>query len=483
MYLPNYPTELTQLARLFKEAGAVLYAVGGMPRNAQLGLPPSDMDVCSKMLPEDVLLLCKAHTYKCIPKALEFGTVEIHAGGYHFEHTTFRGDVYGEGGTHRPEAVRFSEDIEDDAFRRDFTCNALYADILSGEVTDPTGGVADIKNRLIRATSKDPAVILRDDGLRVLRLVRFACELGFTIEGATWKAACENVSGLADIAWERKRDELNKILLSDVRYPELMEGQRSPVLRGLNLLYEMNALPYVIPELLEGDGVAQRPQYHAHDVLRHNFHTCAEAPPTLLMRLAGLLHDIGKPAALREKGLPPDAGGHAVSPANLLPHGSTPMLGHDILGAPISRAIMERLRYPAALTDEVAFLVEQHMYDLNGRARETTLRTKFACIGYERAQRLCEIREADVRGSGLCPNFQASRWRAVLNKMCMEGAPFSEKELQCTGKDIMEWLNLPPGEKVGEIKRKLLLHCARHPGDNKPERLRRIALGMMHERK
>ncbi len=479
----QYPTELTQLARLYEEAGAALYAVGGMPRNAQLGLPPSDMDICSKMLPEDVLLVCKAHDYKCIPKALQFGTVEIHAGGYHFEHTTFRGDVYGEGGTHRPEAVRFSETLQDDAFRRDFTCNALYADILTGELIDPTGGIEDIKNRLIRATSKNPAAILQDDGLRVLRLIRFACELGFDIEEATWQAACENVGGLKDIAWERKRDELNKILLSDVRYPGLTEGQPSPVLRGLTLLHEMGALPYLIPELLEGDGVTQRPQYHAYDVLRHNLHACAEAPPTLTMRLAGLLHDIGKPAALREKGLPPDAGGHAVNPAELLPHGTTPMLGHDILGVPISRVILERLRYSAALIEEVAFLVEQHMYDLNGRARETTLRAKFASIGYERALRLCEIREADVRGSGLSPYFQAARWRAVLNKMQLEGAPFSEKDLQCTGKDIMEWLNLPPGEKVGEIKRKLLLHCARHPGDNKPERLRRIATGMMHEKK
>ncbi len=478
----QYPIELTQLARLFIEAGAALYAVGGMPRNAQLHLPPSDMDICSKMLPEDVLSLCKAHNYKCIPKALQFGTVELHAGEYHFEHTTFRGDVYGEGGTHRPEAVRLGTAIEDDAFRRDFTCNALYADILTGELIDPTGGIEDIKKHLIRATSKDPAVILQDDGLRVLRLVRFACELGFTIEDATWRAACENVGGLKDIAWERKRDEFNKILLSDIRYPALTEGQPSPVLRGLTLLYEMGALPYLIPELLEGDGIAQRPQYHAYDVLHHNFHTCAEAPPTLTMRLTGLLHDIGKPAALREKGLPPDAGGHAENPTALLPHGTTPMLGHDILGAPISRVIMERLRYPATLIDEVAFLVEQHMYDLNGRARETTLRAKFASIGYERALRLCEIREADVRGSGLSPYFEATRWRAVLQKMKLEGAPFSEKELNCTGKDIMEWLNLPPGEKVGEIKRKLLLHCARHPRDNTPERLKRIAIGMMHEK-
>ena len=478
----QYPTELTQLARLYHEAGAALYAVGGMPRNAQLNLSPSDMDICSKMLPEDVLLLCKTHDYKCIPKALQFGTVEIHAGGYHFEHTTFRGDVYGEGGSHRPEAVRFSETLQDDAFRRDFTCNALYADVLTGELFDPAGGIADIQARIIRATSPDPAVILRDDGLRVLRLVRFACELGFSIEPDTWAAACENVAGLQDIAWERKRDELIKILLSDIRYPMLTEGQQSPVLRGLNLLYEMGAFAYLFPALLEGDGVAQRPQYHAYDVLRHNLHACAAASATLTLRLAGLLHDVGKPAALREKGLPTDAGGHAVTPEGLLPRGKTPMLGHDTLGVVIAREILERLRFPKSIVEDVLFLVENHMYDLNGRARESTLRARFAQIGYARALLLCDIREADVRGSGLATSFTATRWREVLARMRAEGAPFSENELRCNGRDIMEWLNLPPGEQVGEVKRRLLSHCARHPHDNTPERLKRIAAGMLHQK-
>jgi len=478
-YPTSYPSPLLFLARRFRDAGAVLYAVGGLPRNALLGIPASDMDICSRLTPEETMALCGGG-FKCVYKAPEFGTVEIRAEGLHFEHTTFRADVYGAGGTHRPDAVRFSDTVSEDAFRRDFTCNALYADILTGELLDPTGGRADIKNRRLRATSPDPAVILRDDGLRVLRLVRFACELGFDIEENTWRAACENVGGLADIAWERKRDEFTKILLSDARYPALAGPQS--VLRGLTLLYDMGALPYLIPELLEGDGIPQRPQYHAYDVMRHNFHACAAAAPTLTLRLAGLLHDIGKPAALREKDLPPDAGGGVEMPPELLSARKTPMLNHDTLGAPIAREILLRLRYPKALIEEVAFLVEQHMYDLNLRARESTLRGKFAAIGYERALRLCEIREADVRGSGLSPYFTAVRWREVLRQMKAEGAPFSESELLCSGRDLMEWFGLPPGEKVGELKRRLLLHCARHPGDNTPERLKRIAAGMLHDK-
>lgn len=474
------PPELTQLARLFHEAGMPLYAVGGLPRNACFSLPPSDMDICSAMLPEDVIALCTEHGIRCVGKEVRFGTVVIYIDGVLFEHTTFRGDCYGKGGAHRPSAVRFSNSLIEDAFRRDFTCNALYVEVLTGKLFDPTGGKADIDRRLLRATGEDPAAILRDDGLRVLRMVRFACELGFTIEEATWEAAKAHVSGLRDIAWERKREELEKILLSDIRYPTLTGKDGSPVLKGLNMLYDLGALMYLLPALLEGDSVPQRPRFHAYDVLRHNMHACAAAEPTLVLRLAGLLHDVGKPAALREKGLQPTAGGHGENPP-VLPRGVTPMLNHDKLGVPIAEGMLQTLRFPRHVVEDVLFLVERHMYDLNFAAKESTLRARFAEMGVARAKLLCAIREADVRGSGYCPDFVAAPWRALLERMCNEGAPFSLEELACTGHDIMEWLELPPGKEVGEIKKRLLLHCARHPQDNTEGRLRCIAKNIQHE--
>ena len=123
------------------------------------------------------------------------------------------------------------------------------------------------------------------------------------------------------------------------------------------------------------------------------------------------------------------------------------MLNHDTLGVPIAREIMQRLRIPNAIAEDVLFLVEYHMYDLNFRARESTLRTRFASIGYDRALLLCAIREADVLGSGLSPYFRATRWRTALDAMKKDGAPFSESELACTGRDLMEWLNLPPANR------------------------------------
>lgn len=473
------PGPLMSLAKLWAQAGATLYGVGGIVRNALLQLPPSDLDICSQMMPDAVVELCEKNRIRCIAKAIEFGTVELHYGGLSFEHTTFRGqEKYGPGGGHRPERVKLGAGLEADAFRRDFTCNALYVDILSGGVLDPTGGLMDIENRMLRSTTTDPRIILTDDGLRILRLIRFACELGFSLDESTYQAARECVGGLKDIAWERKRDELSKILLSDARYPALPKPLGSSVLYGLRLIKDIGAMPYLLPELLDGELVRQRPRFHRYNVMEHNFYACAHTPPNLILRLAALLHDVGKPAALLEKGLTLDAGGYDDVPAQIiLPHGSTPMLGHDLLGGNISREMLTRLRYPNKVIDEVVSIILDHMYGLGGNAKETTLRAKFAAWGEAHTKNVLAIREADVRGSGYETQWRAERWREILQTMRREGAPFHEKELACTGRDIMEWLELPPGPKVGEIKRRLLLHCARHPKDNTKARLQKIVRG------
>ncbi|MDR1620446.1 MAG: CCA tRNA nucleotidyltransferase [Clostridiales bacterium] len=473
------------MAQAAAELGAVLYAVGGLPRNALMGLPPGDIDITSNIPPAGMHALCAARGLRCVDVAAAFGAVRVIANGQSYEHTTFRSDEYDAGGGHRPCGVRFGRTMEEDARRRDFTCNALYYDIARNILCDPTNrGVADIRNRLARATSDDPSIILRDDSLRILRLVRFASELGFAIEETTWQAARAYVSGLCDISWERKRDELIKILLSDTRYPGAQTGEKGPaassVLAGLTRLYELGALCYILPALLEGAHVPQRPQYHKYDVMRHNFHACAAARPTLALRLAALLHDVGKPAALKEKGLSLTDGGHDSAPV-LLPRGMTPMLRHDTLGAQIAKEALRRLRFENAVVDDAVYLIAHHMYDLSFSAKESTLRVRFATMGRKYAYMLCDIREADIRGSGYAPDFVASGWRGVLRRMEREGAPFSMEEVRCTGNDIMQWLNLPQGKAVGEVKLAMLRHCARHPADNRPERLQKLARGMLHD--
>lgn len=447
------PGELVALAELFDERGFCLYAVGGLVRNALLGLPVSDIDICSAMRPNDVAALAQEKGFTVVKKGIEFGMVELHMGKESFEHTTFRADKYSEGGAHRPSSVEFSSSPYEDAFRRDFSVNALYCAVKSGEIIDPTGGMPDLEKGLIRTTSPDPAVVLADDGLRIMRLVRFCAELGFKIEARSFETAKSLVKNLSDISAERLRDELDKILLADVKY-----GKRNAerVYGALALLRDMGAIETILPELYLGRGIVQKAQYHRYDVLDHSLHSCAEAPPELTLRLAALLHDVGKPEVNLKTGL---------------------MRGHDVAGEPIARAILKRLKYDNRTADEVAFLVRHHMFDLNNTAKDSTLRRNFARWGEERSLALAEVRAADFVGSGIIEGLVASaeRWKKLINRMREEKVPFNESELDCTGNDIMERFALPPCPAVGRIKKMLMQHCAVRPRDNRRERLLEIA--------
>jgi len=428
-----------------QSAGFTLYRVGGCVRDKLLGLPTHDTDVASAMRPEQLLSLCAEHGIKATLVNERLGTINCQLSIVNcqlcVEHTTFRTESYGEGGAHKPIEVAFTDRLEEDAFRRDFSVNALYEDVLTGGIVDPTGGLADLDKKLLRTTTADPAVILRDDGLRILRLTRLCAQLDFAPEEKTWAAAKEHVCLLKDIAWERKRLELSRILV----------GPR--VLGGLRLLRDVGALPYVIPELAAAQGYPQKPEYHKYDVLEHSFHVCEAIAPELPLRLMALLHDIGKPDCYKRNGN---------------------MYDHPRIGEALCRAALRRLTYDNDLIARVCFVVRNHMYDLSGQAKTPTLRKRFALWGRERAQDIITLREADVRGSGFDRAYTATRWQNTLAAMEAEGVPFSENELAITGKDIMEALRLPPGPEVGRIKEKLFLHCAVKPRDNTRERLLQI---------
>ncbi|MBO4848310.1 MAG: CCA tRNA nucleotidyltransferase [Clostridia bacterium] len=456
-----FEPELIRLAELFHGKGFLLCVVGGRVRNSLMGLPLSDTDVTSAMRPEEVIALCRENGFAVVPKGLDFGMVEVHIGDKTYEHTTFRADTYAEGGAHRPKRVSFSDSPQEDAFRRDFTVNAMYAEVLTGNIVDPTGGAEDIGRRLIRTTSRDPRAILGDDGLRIMRLCRFAAELGFDIEENTFEAAKECAPLLADISAERVRDELVKILMADAKYG--LPAQES-VLRGLHLLDETGALDVILPELARCRGVEQSPKYHRFPVLEHIFRTTAMAKPDITLRLGCLLHDAAKPEMLEKQGN---------------------MHGHDAAGESIARDVLRRLRFDNDTVDRAAWLVRNHMFDLDGRAKEPTLKRRFAGWGKERALAIADIREADFRGS-VGEDIEvgtAERWRRVLREMEEAGAPFGESDLECTGADIMEWAGIGPGPRVGEIKAALLMHCAAKPKDNERGKLKRLVRDMACERK
>ena len=434
------PPALRAFANVLKTRGVTLYAVGGCVRDAYLNRPVHDVDLSSMLRPDELMRLAAENGIEARIVQQTLGTVLLTVDGTDYEHTTFRTESYGEGGEHRPDAVRFSDTPEIDAMRRDFSVNAMYESVSDGTLCDPCGGLMDIRRRVLRTTTADPTVILNDDGLRILRLVRFAAALDFSIDPATWEAAKANAHLLSDVAWERKRDELNRILC----------GER--VFDALTMLKDVGALPYLLPELLDCDGMEQRKDHHRYNVLEHMFHTCSETPNDLACRLIGLLHDVGKPEAKRRDGN---------------------QYAHDLYGERTARTMLERLRYPSALIDRVCLAIRGHMFDLTETATDATLRKRFAAWGRERTEDLIMIREADVRGSGYKLGYVAERWRRVYAQMQEERAPFSESELCVSGSDIMRELGIPAGERVGRVKRQLLLHCAVHPKDNRPEVLKK----------
>ena len=448
------PAELLPLAEAFEQEQTKIYAVGGLVRNALLGLPPSDIDVCSRLTPEQVAEAMPKHGIRVIEKAAEMGTVELHFGSVRVEHTTFRRESYADGGAHRPNDVAFGERLADDAWRRDFSVNALYADLSTGEVEDPTGGIVDLERQIIRTTSEEPDDILRSDALRVLRLVRFACELGFAIDESTWAAAKRNAPKLRDIAAERRREEFVKILLTDARYPVLGRDElRSPV-RGLRLIDELDVWAVLVPEFDLARGMAQRPDHHRYDVLEHSFQVCAAAPPTEKLRLAALLHDVGKPDCKRETGVQYD---------------------HDKYGERISKRVLTDLRFPTRMVGEVSALVGGHMYDIQHQAKTDTLRVRFATWGRERTLEQILLREADIRGCGYDIDYVAEDWRELYETMLSDGTPFSERELAISGEELMQASGLPAGKELGELKKRLFLHCVKHPKENTLSRLTQLA--------
>lgn len=259
---------LMTVANVFASANAPLYAVGGAVRNRVMGLPASDMDLSGPAHPDQVLSFCKDTPVRAVARAAHFGTVELHvsdAQGRHMaEYTTFRVDSYRTG--HQPVAVRFADTLEEDALRRDFSVNALYCPMNASmdsapEVIDPTGGLSHLKQKILHTVTQDPDHVLQDDGLRILRAARFQAELDLRPTEVLLHSARKYVGLLGDIALERVRDELTRLLLSDMKYPTLQRNEY-PVPAGLNTLRTVGAWPAVFGALPPEDGAIAATAYY-----------------------------------------------------------------------------------------------------------------------------------------------------------------------------------------------------------------------------
>lgn len=448
--------ELRQaLTALAQELGAPVYLVGGCVRGSLLGLPAADVDIASAALPEQVLAAAARMGVQAAVVNRALGTVELYLAGERIEHTAFRRESYAPGGGHEPESVQLGASLKEDALRRDFSVNALYYDIAADAVLDPTGrGFADLEKRRLRSARPSAEEMVRDDALRLLRMVRFACQLGFTIEKELFLQARRYAHQIAALPRERIAPELTKILLSDTAYdiPQSVPPQK----RGLLYLKTLGLLQILIPEFARADEMGKC-QYHKYSVLMHSICSCAAAPPDLVTRLAALLHDIGKPVAWLEQGN---------------------MHGHDAIGAPMAEERLKALGFSHKIAGQVRVLVAAHMFDLDGKTRQVRVRRQVQRMGYEAFYRLADLREADVIGSGKArpPVLIAEYFREVAGKMKAEGIPMSPADLAISGKDLQE-LGLR-GPQIGQVLRRLVELCAGSPEQNTPKRLLAQARGL-----
>lgn len=432
--------ELKRLAKLFPPERP-LYAVGGCVRDEILGREVFDIDLTSACLQEEAEKYAKAAGMRVLLGSKRLGTVMI-KGEKSYEYTPFRVDSYPAGsGVHKPASVRFTEDIEEDARRRDFTVNALYYDILGGDTLDLLGGKADLDARLLRAVD-DPRRVLGEDGLRIMRLYRFVAVLGFSAEEKTASAAREMSGLLGDIAPERIRVELDKLLAGE----HAAEG-----LRGL---IGCGAMRVIMPEFCENIGVKQDPAFHMYDVDEHILRTVEYAPPRL--RLAALLHDIGKGRCVREEGN---------------------MYRHAQVSAQMAEEIMTRLRYSKEQTRRTVRLVAAHMTDMRGDMRESKLR-RFVAKNADIIDDLTELIIADARAAcGNADREKCLRIARLRDKMQKEGVPFGVGELAINGNDVMAFGY--KGEEIGKVLNELFDLCLR--GEKKNER--KILLDILEKRK
>ena len=438
----------------FESAGFKAYLVGGAVRDIFLHKKPHDFDVATNATPQDVMKLFRT----VIPTGFEHGTVTVHFEGLEIEVTTFRTESGYSDGRH-PDSVNYAATIEEDLSRRDFTINAIAADLKNGKIVDPFGGRRDIKKKIIRTVGLAHERFM-EDGLRPVRALRFASKLGFSIEKDTYSEIFkpEIQKKVASISIERFRDEFEKIL-----------GSAKPSV-GLKLLEETGIMKLFIPELLDGRGCVQSDQrgFHDFDVLDHLYYACDGAPVEKLnIRLAALFHDIGKPAAKK------------------LIDGNITFYNHERIGAKLTQEIMTRLKFPNAVIDDVCHLIREHMFNYESNWTVPAVRRFIIRVGQEHLEDLFDLRLADMYGMhNQKIEYKYSAAIALLvelkDRIAVElekNNALSLKDLAINGNDLIA-AGFEKGKKLGIILNHLLDCVIEDPEMNTKEKLLEVAKNM-----
>ena len=389
-----------------------LYAVGGVVRNFLIdGSMSIDVDLSAAIKPADFKRALLDFGFTVTAEYPRTNTVLFSDGQRRYEYTAFRREKY-VGGEHTPISTEPTDNLYEDALRRDFKCNAVYYDIAKDVIVDPLSGVRDIEDRRLD-TVVSPERVFSSDGLRLLRLARFVGELNFTPTVAVIEAAKHHADNILDISPERIYAEMNMILTADVKYPF-----SSPIghYRALKVLDETRVLDWIFPELADGRGMAQRADFHKYDVLEHSLRCVAYSH--IGVRWGALMHDVGKPFCFRRDGY---------------------YYHHFSEGEKIAEKILTRLKAEKATIKQVKHLVKEHMVDLDCSMKESKVR-KFLVKNYDSIEQLLDVKQADFRAS-LEVDYTAPtvvKWRKILSKMKMDGTPFTIKDLKINGQDLMD---------------------------------------------
>lgn len=399
VHLPETVKEI--IARL-NARGHEAYAVGGCVRDSVMGVEPEDWDVTTSATPGEV----KACFERVVETGAAHGTVTVNYGGMPVEVTTFRVDgAYSD--SRHPDSVTFTRRLEDDLARRDFTINAMAFHPRSG-IVDPFGGQGDIRRKCVRCVG-DAHMRFEEDALRILRALRFASALGFTLDAGTAEALRLRRGSLTHIAAERVQSELNKLLCGKAVRP-VMEAYAG-------------VIGVVLPEILPCVGFEQHSVYHCYDVYGHTLRALEQVDPQKKLRLAVLLHDIGKPASFT---MGKDGRGH--------------FYGHAHQSVALAQKILSRLKYDNATQNRVLTLVKYHDADI--QPEKPSVKRWMRLIGAEAFEQTLEVMRADALAqqaqSGRKRLERIAQVKAACEAVLANGECYELSGLALKGGDLLE---------------------------------------------
>ena len=438
MFLPD---NVKRIIELLSESSFKAYAVGGCVRDAIMGKAVSDYDITTSAKPEAVEKILSDNGIKFIETGLKHGTITAVIEHTPYEITTFRTDGKYRDNRH-PESVQFVSDIKEDLSRRDFTVNAIAYNDADGFI-DLFGGKEDIENRIIR-TVGDSNKRFNEDALRIMRALRFSSQLGFEIEENTQKAIFENKELLKNIANERLYSELIKTLMGENCEEVLLKYRE--------------VIAVVIPELIPSFDFPQHNKWHLYDVYTHSVKSVAQTPQKDYMRLAMLLHDIGKP--------------HCKTTDE---NGSDHFYAHANIGAEQARVILKRLRVSNEILNKSVALIENHSDYLSQKKK--TIKRRMKILGEDLIFDFIDFQIADLKSHN--PTLAENEIKAleeireITKEIIESNEAYSIKDLDINGFDLMK-LGFE-GREISEVLEKLLAEVIANPTKNKKEILLSIA--------